>query len=125
MTLTPLASAHLALRIGLAFSFLYPPIAALYDPISWASYFPTLLRALPIDTVVLLHLFGVLEVVLALWILSGWRIRIPSLIACALLLGIVGVNLNQLDVLFRDLSIAATALALALWPGPHKAAPAN
>jgi uncharacterized membrane protein YphA (DoxX/SURF4 family) len=119
MTLTPLASAHLALRVGLAFSFLYPPIAALRDPISWASYFPPFVREIA-DPILLLHVFGVIEVIIALWILSGWRIRIPCLIACALLVGIVLVNFNQFDVLFRDLSIAAMALALALWPEPNE-----
>jgi uncharacterized membrane protein YphA (DoxX/SURF4 family) len=115
MMLTPLVSAHVLLRFGLAFSFLYPPLAALVDPISWASYFPPLIRDFG-DPTLFLHAFGVLEVIIALWILSGWHIRIPATAACILLVGIVLVNLNQFDVLFRDLSIAAMALALALWP---------
>ncbi len=109
-------SAHLALRVGVAFAFLYPPIAALFDPISWAAYFPQFFHALPISITLILHSFGVLEAILALWILSGWNIRPPAIAATVLLVSIVAFNLNQMDVVFRDLSIAAMALALALWP---------
>lgn len=111
-------TAHFALRTGLAFAFLYPPYAALSDPVSWAAYFPAFVHALPVSTLVLLYVFGAIEVVIALWILSGWRIRFPSALAALTLLGIVAFNLSQLDVLFRDLSLAAVALALVLWPRP-------
>lgn len=118
-------TAHLVLRIGTAFALLYPPFVAIGDPVSWASYIPQFVRALPIDTTTLLHLFGVVEVALALWLLSGWRIRIPAAITTALLVAIVGFNLSQMDILFRDLSIAAMTLALALWPEPGTKTPAS
>jgi hypothetical protein len=104
------------LRIGAAFAFLYPPIAAVFDPVSWFGYFPHFIRALPIDSLILLHGFGIIEATLALWILSGWRIRIPALLMTTMLLVIVAFNLAQIDIVFRDLSIAALTLALALWP---------
>ncbi len=105
---------HLLLRIGAAFAFLYPPVAALLDPVSWLAYFPPFLRALPVPEMALLHGFGILEVLIAFWILSGKRIFVPSALATLLLLGIVLFNWNQLDVLFRDLSLAALTGALAL-----------
>ena len=108
--------AHWVLRIGAAFAFLYPPVAAVFDPVSWFGYFPHFIRALPIDSLVLLHSFGIIEVVLALWMLSGWRIRIPALLMTVMLLVIVAFNLAQIDIVFRDLSIVALTLALALWP---------
>ena len=108
--------AHWSLRIGVAFAFLYPPYAAIADPVSWEGYFPHFVRALPINTLILLHGFGVIEVVLALWILSGWRIRYPAILATLMLLAIVFFNFANIDVLFRDLSIAAMTLALAFWP---------
>ncbi len=101
------------LRIGVAFSFLYPPLNALSDPNSWIGYFPPFLFGFVPDDV-LLHGFGVIEVLLALWILSGWKVFWPSLIAAAMLVGIVLFNVPQMQVVFRDLSIAAMALALAL-----------
>lgn len=111
--------AHVLLRLGAAFAFLYPPIAAVGDPVSWFGYFPAFVRSLPIDQLVLLHGFGIIEVAIALWILSGRRIRIPAAIATLLLLGIVAFNIPQMDVVFRDLSIACMTLALALWPDPR------
>jgi uncharacterized membrane protein YphA (DoxX/SURF4 family) len=108
--------AHLLLRVGLAFAFIYPPYAALSDPVSWAAYFPAFVHAIPLSATVLLHAFGVLEVVIALWLLSGWRIRVPATLAALMLLGIVFFNWSQLDVLFRDLALATVALALVLWP---------
>jgi len=117
----PEKAAHLALRVGLAFSFLYPPYAALSDPVSWAGYFPAFVHALPIPIIVLLHAFGAVEAVIALWLLSGWRIRVPATLAALILLAIVVVDAGNFAVLFRDLSIAAIAVALVIWPSPRAA----
>lgn len=111
--------AHLALRAGAAYAFLYPPLAALADPVSWFSYFPGFIRNLPLDPALILHGFGAIEVVIALWLLSGRNIRIPAALATVLLLGIVAFNTAQMDVVFRDLSIALMTLALALVPNPR------
>ncbi len=109
---------HLLLRVGVAFALLYPPYAAIFDPVSWISYFPDFVRAIPIDPLLLLHGFGVVEVLLALWILSGWRIRFPATFTALLLVVIVATNASQFDVLFRDVPIALMALALTFWPNP-------
>ena len=101
------------LRIGLALAFLYPPINAVMDPNSWIGYFPSFMKGI-VEDQLLLHAFGVLEVSLALWVLSGWRIWIPALAMAVMLLGIVVFNIPQFQVLFRDLAIALMALALAL-----------
>ncbi len=107
-------SANVLLRLGVAFAFLYPPLAALSDPTSWFAYFPRFIRDLPVPEAVLLNGFGLLEVAIALWILSGWRVFIPATIATALLVAIVVFNWNAFDVVFRDLSIAAMSAALAI-----------
>lgn len=104
---------NLLLRIGVAFAFLYPPINALSNPDSWIGYFPKFLHGIAPDTV-MLHSFGLVEVVIALWILSGKKIFLPSLVAGIMITTIVVVNLNNFEVLFRDLSIALMAFALAL-----------
>lgn len=118
-------AAYLLLRVGAAFAFLYPPLAALLgDPYSWIGYFPSFTRGY-LDEMVMLHLFGVIEVLIGLWILSGVRIFIPSVIATAMLLAIVAFNLPQFDVLFRDLSIAALTLSLALMHAPRSSSHAR
>jgi uncharacterized membrane protein YphA (DoxX/SURF4 family) len=102
------------LRLALAFSFLYPPLAAVFDPYSWVGYFPTFLSDLVAPhQLVLLHAFGLVEVALALWLLFGRRIRLPAFLMALLLFVIVVSNLNQFAVVFRDLALALVALALA------------
>jgi uncharacterized membrane protein YphA (DoxX/SURF4 family) len=111
--------AGLLLRAALAFSFLYPPIAAWSDPFTWLGYIPHFVTAFwPFSNLLLLHTFGIVEIILALWILSGRKIYIPCALAAFILLFIVVTNTDQFDVLFRDLSIAALAVSLAIrnWP---------
>lgn len=115
---SPYSAGHFLLRAGIAFAFLYPPFAAIQDPVAWSGYFPAFVNALPVDSVVLLHVFGLLEVVIALWLLWGRHLRIPAILAIVLLIAIVAVNLNDFGVLFRDVSLALAALALVWLPEP-------
>lgn len=105
----------LLLRVGVAFAFLYPPISAFFDPFAWIGYFPPFILDLPVEPKLILNAFGVFEIAIALWILFGKNIVIPCALAALSLLGIVLFNIPQMDVLFRDLSIAAMALALAVF----------
>ncbi len=104
----------LLLRVGVAFAFLYPAISAWFTPFAWVGYFPTFLLDSGIDVMLLLHIFGVIEIIVGLWILSGKKIFIPSIVATVMLLGIIIFNLSQMDVLFRDVPILIMALILAL-----------
>jgi len=113
--------AELLLRLAVAFSFAYPPIAALADPDSWIGYFPAFVPA----TLTMLHIFGVIEIGIALWILFGKRIFIPSAVAALMLLAIVMFNGVQFDILFRDVSIALAALSLAWMHFPRKGVPSH
>lgn len=103
----------LFLRVGVAFAFLYPPLSALSDPFLWIGYFPLFLRDLVSNDTLLLHTFGVFEIAIALWILYGKNIFYPSVLATLALLAIVFFNWSEFPVLFRDLSIATMAGALA------------
>ncbi len=102
---------NILLRIGVAFAFLYPPINALSNPDSWIGYFPKFIQGIVPD-LILLHGFGVIEVSIALWILSGKKIFFPSLLAGIMITSIVLFNLGNFEVLFRDVSIALMAFAL-------------
>lgn len=101
------------LRIAAAIAFLYPPLSALSSPDSWIGYFPPFLLNSGVPPEVLLHGFGIIEAVIALWILSGWRIEWPSTLAALMLAAIVAFNSAQFEVLFRDVCIALACLALA------------
>ena len=102
------------LRTGLAFAFLYPPYSALMDPYAWVGFFPQFVRDIVSNDTILLHVFGVIEVIVALWILCGRNILMPSAIAAVMLLSIVLFNWGAMPIVFRDLSILAMAIALAV-----------
>jgi uncharacterized membrane protein YphA (DoxX/SURF4 family) len=109
----------LILRVAVAFAFLYPPFNAFSQPEAWVGYFPAFMAGLG-DPVLVLHIFGIVEIGIALWILSGWKIWLPSLAAAAMLVSIVAFNSSEFQVLFRDLPIAAAALVLAITRWPNK-----
>jgi len=110
---------ELLLRASVAFAFLYPPIAALSDPDAWIGYFPGFLLSVGLDEFVLLHIFGAIEGVIALWILFGRKVFFPSIVAAVVLIAIVAFNGIQFPILFRDVSIALAAVALALMHHPR------
>jgi len=107
--------AHILLRVGVAFAFLYAAIDSFLQPYSWIDYIPQA-ATMVAPAGVLLQLFAALEIVIALWLLSGWQTRYPAWLATVMLLAIVMLNMAEFQLLFRDVSIAAAALALALWP---------
>lgn len=103
------------MRLAVAFSFVYPAVAAYFDPYAWIGYFPGFLLALAGGhDLILLHAWGVFEILLALWVLFGTRVYVPALIMAAALVAVVVANPGQFPILFRDLSIALAAVSLAL-----------
>ena len=103
------------LRFAVAFSLLFPAIHAWFDPYAWIGYFPPLiLTAVGSFDIILLHVFGALEIILALWILFGKNIFLPSVATAVILLAIVALNPIQFFILFRDISIVFAAIALAM-----------
>lgn len=103
----------LILRVSLAFAFLYPAISAYFDPATWLGYFPPFMLNMGyVSDEIMLHAFGIVEIVLAIWVLSGFKVRYPALLMALMLLAIVMFNLNQFEVVFRDLSLIGLALAL-------------
>ena len=106
-------TSRLLLRIALAFAFLYPAYAIHQSPSAWVGYFPSFIDSLGLSQAVILWGFSTVHVILGLWILSGWRIFLPSIVAAVFLLSVVALNLSELEVLFRDISLALAGLALA------------
>lgn len=114
----------LLLRIGVAFAFAYPAISAFVTPLAWVGFLPAFARDLAGsgNERILLHLFGAIELALALWLLSGKRVFIPSAASALILGAVVSLNVNQMDVVFRDLPILLMALILALESRPRASA---
>lgn len=101
----------LILRIGLAFAFIYASLSAFVSPNDWVGYLPQAMRNIVPGTV-LLPIFSSLELILAIWLLSGWMIIYAALLAAAMLGGIVVLDPALLPITFRDISLVFMALAL-------------
>ena len=109
MKITP----NVLLRVAIAFAFLYPAIDGFIEPAAWYSYFPAFVIAIAPATL-LLPIWGIVEIIIALWILSGKHIFIPSLLATFALVAIVLLNIPLMQIVFRDISLALAALALTI-----------
>jgi uncharacterized membrane protein YphA (DoxX/SURF4 family) len=100
------------LRLGLVFIFAYAGVQSLMHPAEWVGFMPTALTQ-HFDANMLLKFFSVLELLLAAWLLIGKYLRFAALFAAAMLVGITLSNIPQLIITFRDVGLAAMALALA------------
>lgn len=109
---TPHKNALLLLRLGVAFAFLYPALSAFIEPALWIGYVPAWIN-LFIPREIFLLLFSTLEIIIAISVLI-FNKPLPSITAGLLLLSIVVLNTNEFSIVFRDLSIATMAFALAL-----------
>jgi hypothetical protein len=109
----------LVLRIAIAFAFLFVAQAALRDPISWIGYAPSFVQNLFPENILAI-LLALAHIVIGVWILSGWKVFIPSILAAVFLLSIVLFNFSQIDILFRDISLALASVALAIMHRPEK-----
>ena len=102
------------LRTGLAVVFLYAAIASLLTPENWVGYFPVWLSAV-IPVQLLLIAFSLYELLLGLWLLSGKKPFPAAVMTSLTLFAITATNLALLDIVFRDVAILFSALALAVF----------
>ena len=105
--------AKLSLRVGLSVAFGYAAIGGFLQPDIWIGYLPAFIGALPYAQTIL-HVFSVVEILLVLWLLSGKFSRYAAIFAALMLTGIVGANISDLTIVFRDLALIFAAVALAL-----------
>lgn len=103
---------HFLLRLSIASVFLYAAGAATLQPYNWVGFIPQVFTIIAPANLLLLG-FSLYQLVLAVWILSGWKAFYSSLLAAATLLGIITANWGDIDILFRDFAIFFASLALA------------
>jgi hypothetical protein len=103
----------LLLRLSIASVFAYAAVAAFIEPYNWIGYFPKFLFTF-FQPTLLLHGFSFFQLLLALWIMSGWKTFLATCLAAITLLAIIIANLSQTDILFRDFAIFFAACALAV-----------
>ena len=105
----------LILRLGLAFVFIWFGINQLISPESFYGVVPSFLAS-NVDTVVLLN--GILDTVIGLALLFGFKIRIVSVIKIVQLTAII-IALGYNPSAIRDVGILLASVAL-FFLGPDK-----
>lgn len=102
----------LLLRLGLATVLAYAAISSFMTPDDWVGYLPSMLTDL-LDANMLLKLFSAYELLLVIWLLSGWRLELAGLFCGATFAGIIVSNASLLQITFRDIALVFASLALA------------
>ena len=105
--------ASLVLRVGLIVVFLYAAYGSLTDPNDWAAYLPPFTAHL-MSATTLLKFFAGFELLLVIWLASGKFIRYAAALSALTMMGIIASTPSLFAVTFRDLAIAAAAVALAI-----------
>lgn len=107
------ALVNLLLRIGLAGIFLYAALSGTLHPDDWIGYLPQFLRNI-FPAKYLLISFDVYELILSVWLLTGWKTFYSAVLSTLTLFGIIVTSLGALDITFRDFGLLLAAIALAV-----------
>lgn len=99
-------------RLGIGFTFLYAAISSFLNPTSWVGFFPGFL--INIFSIKILTVFSFYEIFLALWLFSNKKIFYAAILSALTTLGIVVFNFGAMDIVFRDVAIFFSAIALAI-----------
>lgn len=104
------------LRVGLAFVFFYASVEIFVNQENFLKYIPYfVLQIVPKD--IFLPVFAVVEVVLGVWLLTGWKGQYAPLLSAFLMAGIVVFNMEYFSILFRNVAICFGSLALVVLEG--------
>ena len=99
------------IRYGLAFVYGYAAVEIYLHPANFLKYVPPTVQSL-LPTDLFLLVFGIFEIFLVLWLISGKKTEYAGFISFALMVGIIIPNTEYFNVLFRNVSIALSSLAL-------------
>jgi len=110
----------LLLRIALALTFLYAAVLPYFHILDWISTFPNFITN-TLSTTAILSISALFHVIIALWIVSGFRIFIPNiLLILTLLISFVWSGFS-IDMLMNIIPSLAAAFALSIMYFPHEA----
>lgn len=102
---------NIFLRLSVASVFIYAAVAATIEPFNWIGYIPQFFRNIFPGSILLLG-FSAFQLVLGVWIISGWKTFYAGILAALTTLAVIAANFTQTDILFRDFAIFFSALAL-------------
>lgn len=103
--------ASFLIRLGLAVVLIYAAIAAWQEPLAWIGFVPPWVeQIMPATT--FLDVFGIYQVLLGLWLLWGKWQKYSGALTALTIAGVVLGNLAQWEIVFRDVPMVLSALAL-------------
>jgi hypothetical protein len=102
---------NLMLRIGLAFVFTFAAITISLNPTDGESYLPGFVSIM-VPSKVFLTCFGIYEIFLSFWLLSGKNKVYSGFLAAITIFSITIFNLESFDILFRNVAIFFAGLSL-------------
>ena len=101
------------LRIGIAFAFFYVAISSFLNPISWIGFIPKFVELfVPAQTFLYGH--AAFDMLLGIWLLTNRKIFYAAILSALTMFGIIIFNLSAMDIIFRDVAIFFSCVALAV-----------
>lgn len=100
------------LRAGISIAFFYAAISAFVNPNAWMGYIPVFIQNL-INPGIFLYIHSAFNLILGLWLLSNKKTFYASIVSAGAMLAIIAFNINAFDIVFRDIAILFSAIALA------------
>jgi len=101
------------LRTGIGIVFLYAAIASTLNPTSWQGFIPYFITNI-LPASLFLKFFSLYQLILFLWLISGKKIAYVGVLSTITLIGIIIFNINQLEIVFRDVAIIFATIALTI-----------
>lgn len=113
MVKNKISAASWILRAGLAFVLVYAAIGGLLHPTHWIGYLPQVATD-HFNADALLKIFDIYELLLAGWLIAGWRLKYAAGLMTLTMIGAIVSDAAAFETTFRDVAIACAAAALAV-----------
>jgi len=101
----------LFLRMGLAFTFIYAGISAFLSPDNWIGFLPLWLEVF-LSLNVFLYIHNVFVIFLGVWLLTNKKTYYSGIVSASFFLMLLVFNISSMDLIFRDVGLLFSALAL-------------
>ncbi len=112
-TNTNIKAANITLRLMLIFVFMYAAIGGFVNSTGWVGFVPTWVTKFGFSQVTFLHLTDLGQIAISLGLLFDFKTKWLAWLSGLFLLSIVVFSgVGFLDLTFRDIGLAAAALAL-------------
>ena len=110
--------ANFFLRFGIAIVFLYAPISSFLNSQVWVGFIPRFIQNI-IPANIFLTIFSIYQIALSFWLFSGKKTYYAAILGAITIFSIVIFNIGAFDIVFRDVAIFFSCIALAFMSKPE------